>query len=158
MRDAAAVCWRLTLVGVVVVGLGFAAILAASFQGMALVPGGSILDGYDVGLLPWIEVGSWLVPIGGIVAAVVGVASIWLGRTSALVRLATIPVILVVLFWVLLVVIEMAPRNGPVPDSSTTSSSLATVVYSSPANTIVFLLIPAALVVVLAAVTRRRST
>ena len=156
MRDAAAVCWRLTLVGVVVVGLGVVAILAASLQGMALVPGGSIVDGYWVGLLPWIDVGSWLVPVGGVVATVVGIASIWLGRASVVARIVTIPPILVVLFWVLLVVIEMAPRNGPVPDSSTTSSSLATVVYSSPANTIAFLLIPTALIVLLAAVARRR--
>jgi hypothetical protein len=154
MRDAAAACWRLTLVGVVVVGLGFAAFLAASLQGMALVPGGSIVDGYDVGLLPWIDVGSWLVPVGGIVATVVGVASIWLGRAPVMMRIATIPVILVVLFWVLLVVIGMAPRNGPA--GSTTSSDLATVVYSSPANTIVFLLVPAAVVVLVAAAARRR--
>ena len=110
MRDAAAACWRLTLVGVVVVALGFGAILASSLQGLALVPGGSIVDGYWVGLLPWIDVGSWLVPIGGVVATVVGVASIWLGRAPVVVRLATIPAILVVLFWVLLILIGMAPR------------------------------------------------
>jgi hypothetical protein len=157
MRDAAAVFWRLTLVGVVVVGLGLAAILAASLQGQTLVPGGSIVDGYWVGLLPWINVGSWLVPIGGVVATVVGVASIWLGRAPIVARIATLPLIIVVLFWVLLVVIEMAPRNGPVPDSSMTSSDLATVVYSSPANTIFFLLVPAAVVVLLAAAARRRT-
>jgi len=157
LRDAAAVCWRLTLVGVVIVGLGFAAILAASVQGLALVPGGSIVDGYWVGLLPWIDVGSWLVPIGGVVATVVGVASIWLGRAPMVVRLATVPAILVVLFWGLLILIGMAPHQGPVPDSSATSLSLATVVYSSPANTILFLLVPAAVVVLLAAATRRRT-
>ena len=157
MRDAAVVCWRLTLVGVVVVGLGFAAILAASLQGQAQVPGGSIVDGYWVGLLPWINVGSWLVPIGGVVAFVVGVASIWLGRAPVVARIATIPLVVVALFWVLLVGIGMAPRNGPAPDSSTKSSDLATVVYSSPANTIFFLLAPAAVVVLLAAASHRRT-
>ena len=156
MIDAAAICWRLALLGVVIAGLGFAAIVAASLQGMALVPGGSILDGYDIGLLPWMEVGTWLVPIGGVVATVGGLAAIWLGRPPAIIRVATIPVVLVALFWVLLVVTMMAPRQGPVPESLPTSSSLATVVYSSPANTIFFLLIPAALVVILAAIARRR--
>lgn len=147
--------WVIARVGVLVVGAGLAAILVASIQGMALVPGGSIVDGYDVGLLPWTEVGAWLVPLGGVIAAVAGLASIWLGRAGRLARVATIPAILVVLFWFLLVGIGTAPRNGV--DGTLTSSSVATFVYSSPANTGAFLLIPAAFVVLIAAVARRRA-
>jgi hypothetical protein len=155
MRDVAVIAWRFALLGTLVVVAGFGAVVAAAIQGMALVPGGSILDGYDIGLLPWMEVGTWLVPIGGLVATVGGLAAIWLGRTHPVVRVATVPVLVVVLFWLLLVVIHTAPR--PAIDGRTSTSSLADFVYSSPANTIVFLLIPAALVVLLAAVARRRT-
>jgi hypothetical protein len=155
MRDMAALAWRFALLGALFVVAGFGAIVAASFQGLALVPGGSILDGYDVGLLPWMDVGSWLVPLGGLVATIGGLSAIWLGRSGSLIRVATLPALVVVLFWVLLAAIGMAPRNAP--DGSSSASSLATVVYSSPANTIIFLLVPAAVVVLLAAVARRRS-
>jgi hypothetical protein len=147
------VAWRAALAGVILVVAGGGAILTASIQGMALVPDGSIVDGYDVGLLPWMDVGSWLVPIGGVVAAVGAALTVWLGRTGPALRWLSIPACLVALFWVLLAAIGMAPRNGP--DGSTSSSSLATFVYSTPANTIVFLLLPAAALVLLAALRRR---
>ena len=156
MRDVTAASWRAVVAGVLLVGAGVAAIVAASIQGMALVPGGSILDGYDVGLLPWMEVGAWLVPIGAVVATIAGITSVWLGRSPALLRIATIPAILTVLFWGLLAVLGTAPHSGPSPNGSTATSSLATFVYSAPATTIDFLLIPATLVVLLAAVARRR--
>lgn len=157
MRDVAVIAWRVTLLGTLVVVAGFGAIVAASIQGMALVPGGSILDGYDVGLLPWMEVGTWLVPLGGLVATAGGLAAIWLGRSGRLLRLATLPVLGVVLFWILLAAIDMSPRRAT-PNGLPSSSSLATVVYSSPANTIIFLLIPAAVLVLLAAAAPRRRT
>lgn len=157
MRDVAGLAWRFALLGALVVVAGFGAIVAASIQGLALVPGGSIFDGYDIGLLPWMEVGTWLVPLGGLVAAVGGLTAIWVGRPGLLVRFATLPALVVVLFWILLAAIGMAPRNA-FPGGSSTASSLATVVYSSPINTIVFLLIPAAVLVLLAAAARRRAT
>lgn len=148
--------WRLALFGLILIVAGFFAIVVASIQGMALVPGGSLLDGYDVGLLPWIEVGTWLLPAGGVAATVGAVGSIWLGRAPQVFRFGSIPVIVVVLFWVLIVATGMAPRNGP--DGSTTTSTLATVVYSSPADTVLFLLAPAAIIVAIAAVSRRQRT
>ena len=157
MRHVPGFAWRFALLGALVVVGGFAAIIAASIQGQALQPDSSILDGYWVGLLPWMEVGTWLVPLGGLAATIGGLVAIWFGRPGLLARLATLPALVVVLFWVLLVAIGMAPRYGPVPDSSPTSSSLATVVYSSPANTIFFLLVPTAVVVLLAAAARRRT-
>jgi hypothetical protein len=155
--DVAVIAWRFAVLGSLVVVAGFVAIVAASIQGMALVPGGSILDGYDVGLLPWMDVGSWLVPLGGIVATVGSVAAIWFGRTHPVLRVATIPLVAIVLFWLLLVVIHTAPRSAT-PNAPASASSLAAFVYSSPANTIIFLLVPAALVVLLAAGARRRTT
>lgn len=157
MRDVAVIAWRVAVLGSLVVVAGFGAIVAASVLGMALIPSTSILDGYDRGLLPWMEVGTWLVPIGGLVATVGGLGAIWLGRSRWLVRLATIPALLVVLFWILLMATGMAPHSA-IPDVPPSASSLATVVYSSPANTVIFLLIPAAIVVLLAAVARRRTT
>ncbi len=157
MPDVAVTAWRFALLGTLVVVTGFAAIVAASIQGLALVPGGSILDGYWVGLLPWMEVGAWLVPLGGLAATVGGLAAIWLGRSGLLLRLATLPALVVVLFWILLAALGMAPHSA-IPDVPPSGSSLATVVYSSPANTVLFLLIPAAFVVILAAVARRRMT
>jgi hypothetical protein len=158
MRDVAVIAWRVAVLGSLVVVAGFGAIVAATVLGMALISSASIVDGYDRGLLPWMEVGTWLVPIGGLVATVGGLAAIWLGRSGWLVRVATIPALVGVIFWVLLVVIKMAPRHGSVPNSPTTSSDLATVVYSSPANTIFFLLVPAFVIVLLAATSRRRTT
>jgi hypothetical protein len=157
VRDVAGLAWRFALLGALIIVGGFAAIVAASIQGMALVPGGSILDGYDVGLLPWMDVGSWLVPLGGLVATAGGLAAIWLGQSRLLVRLATLPALVVVLFWILVTALEMAPHSA-IPDVAPSASSLATVVYSSPMNTILFLVIPAAVVVLLAAVARRRAT
>jgi hypothetical protein len=156
MRDVAVIAWRFALLGALVVGAGVGAIVAASIQGMALIPGGSILDGYDRGLLPWMDVGSSLVPLGGLIATAGGLTAIWLGRTGWLVRVATVPALLVVLFWILLAATRMAPHSA-IPDVPPSASSLAAFVYSSPANTIIFLLIPAALVVTLAAVARRRT-
>ena len=156
MRDVAVIAWRVALLGALIVAVGFGAIVAASIQGMALIPGGSIRDGYDRGLLPWMDVGSSLVPLGGLIATAGGLTAIWLGRAGWLVRVATIPVLLVVLFWILLAATKMAPHSA-IPDVPPSASSLAAFVYSSPANTIIFLLIPAALVMILAAVARRRT-
>jgi len=156
MRDVAVIAWRVALLGALIVAVGFGAIVAASIQGMALIPGGSIRDGYDRGLLPWMDVGSSLVPLGGLIATAGGLTAIWLGRSGWLVRVATIPVLLVVLFWILLAATKMAPHSA-IPDVPPSASSLAAFVYSSPANTIIFLLIPAALVMILAAVARRRT-
>jgi hypothetical protein len=157
MRDVAVIAWRLALLGALIVVAGFGAIVAATIQGMALIPGGSILDGYDRGLLPWMEVGTWLVPLGGLAATVGALAVIWLGRSGLLLRVATLPALVIVLFWILIEATEMAPHSA-IPDVPPSPSSLATVVYSSPVNTVLFLLIPAALVVILAAVARRRTT
>jgi hypothetical protein len=61
----ATIAWRIALVGLLVVAAGFAAVLVASIQGMQLQEGTSLVDGYWVGLLPWIAIGTWLIPIGG---------------------------------------------------------------------------------------------
>jgi hypothetical protein len=98
---AATVAWRLAIAGLAVVAAGFAAILVASVQGMQLQEGLSLVDGYWVGLLPWIEVGTWLVPIGAVVALVAAVAAIWLGRGGWLLRIATLPAIAVAVLWVI---------------------------------------------------------
>ena len=145
---------RLAIGGLVLTGLGIAAVVVASIQGMALVPGGSILDGYDIGLLPWMDVGTWLVPIGGVIVAAAGALAIWTGG-SILARVISVVPIVAVLFWGLVVAIDMGPHTA-VPDVPPTGSSLATAVYSRPANTIWFLLLPAAGLLVLAAVGRRR--
>src|SRR5437762_631941 len=81
-------------------------------QGLARVPDGTIFDGYDVGLLPWMGIGTWLIPIGGFVAAIASAATVWLARAPMLARLATAPALLVVGFWLLLVLVAMAPRSA----------------------------------------------
>jgi hypothetical protein len=152
---AATLGWRLAIAGLLIVGAGFAAVLVASIQGMQRQEGQSLVDGYWVGPLPWIEVGTWLIPIGAVLAFVAAVAAVWLGRSGWPARLATVPAIAVALFWLLLIAIETTPRNGP--DGSIAQSDVTTAVYSSPQNTIVFLLLPTAFVVGLAWPTRRRS-
>ena len=149
--------WVTLLAGLAVLVGGVAAVLAASIQGMALVPGGSLADGYDVGLLPWMDVGTWLVPIGGFLAVLGATVAIWASPCRWLVRLVTIPALLVVAFWILIVAIQMAPRTA-VPDAPPSPSGLQTVVYSNPLDTIVFLLGPAFALVLLAAAGRRRPS
>ena len=156
MLRAAGTAWQLARLGALIVVGGFAAIVAASVQGMALVPGGSIVDGYDVGLLPWMDVGTWLVPIGGMLAAIAAVATTWLGSSKAVLKALTIPAALGVAFWVLLMAIGMAPHSA-VPDAAPGSSGLQTVVYSRPLDTVLFLLVPGAVLLVLAGIARRGS-
>jgi len=150
----ATLAWRLAVVGVLIVGAGFVAVLVASIQGMQLEEGLSLVDGYWVGLLPWIEVGTWLIPIGGVVAFAGGFATVWLEPSGRLQRAATLPAIAVALFWVLLIVIETARQSGP--DGTSSQTSIATAVYSSPQNAIVFLLLPTAFVAALAWASRRQ--
>ena len=119
---------------------------------MQLQEGLSLVDGYWVGLLPWIEVGAWLIPIGAVGAFTGAMAAIWLGGRGWVLRLATLPAIAVALFWVLLIAIETAPQNAV--DGSISRASVATAVYSNPVNTVVFLLLPTAFVVVLGQVSR----
>ncbi|HET7029730.1 MAG TPA: hypothetical protein VFI34_04400 [Candidatus Limnocylindrales bacterium] len=153
MRRSAGVAWWLSLAGSAAVVAGFLAILGASIDGMGLQPGSSLIDGYWVGLLPWIAVGTWLVPIGGLVAAAGAMATIWLSPSSRIARIATIPALLVIGFWALVTAYEMAPRTA-VPSAPPSASDLQTVVYSDPATTLVFLLAPALALVLLAFVGR----
>jgi hypothetical protein len=146
--------WRVAIAGVFVVAAGFAAVLVASIQGMQLQEGTSLVDGYWVGLLPWIAVGTWLIPIGGVVASVGAVAAVWLGPGGWLPRLSTVPAVAILAFWALLMAIATTPRNAV--DGSISQSSVADAVYSSPQDTVVFLLLPTAFVMTLAWFSRRR--
>jgi hypothetical protein len=150
----ATVAWRLAIVGLLVVAAGSAAVLVASIQGMHLQDGMSLVDGYWIGLLPWIAVGTWLIPIGGIVAFVGAVTVVWLRPSGWLPRLSTVPAVAIVGFWVLLMGIETTPRNAV--DGSVSASSVADAVYSSPQNTIVLLLLPMTFVLTVALLSGRR--
>jgi hypothetical protein len=154
--DLASWTGRATLIGLAVVAVGFGAVLAAAIQGMQLAPELSLVDGYWVGLLPWMAVGTWLIPLGALLTAAAGTATVMTSRSSLLGRLLSIAALAVVLFWALITVMHMAPRNAP--DGSTSSSDLATVVYSLPETTAVLLLLPAALIATLALVVGRRAS
>ena len=143
------------LAGIALFAAGMVAILAGSIQGMQLEPGLTLVDGYWIGLLPWMEIGTWLVPVGAILAVIAGIVTVLSSRLPILVRLASLAGAAVVLFWALIVVIDMAPHSRP--GTTTTSSDLATVAYSRPETTVVFLLIPMGLIVALAFAGRRRS-
>jgi hypothetical protein len=151
----ATIAWRLALVGLLVVAAGFAAVLVASIQGMQLQEGTSLVDGYWVGLLPWIAIGTWLIPIGGVVACAGAVTAVWLGPGGWLPGLSTVPAVAVVTFWGLLMAIATAPRNAV--DGTISQSNVADAVYSSPGDTVVFLLLPTAFVLTLAWFSRRRQ-
>lgn len=155
MRDWIGWSWRATATGVLILAVGLAAVLLASIQAMVQFPGTSLVDGYWTGLLPLMGIGTWLVPLGAIVAVAAGIATIVSSRLPILVRLASLAGLAVVLFWALIAVIDMAPRSRP--GTTTTSSDLATVVYSRPETTIVLLLIPMALIVALAFAGRRST-
>ena len=147
--------WRATAIGVVILAVGLAAVLLASIQAMVQFPGTSLVDGYWTGLLPLMGIGTWLVPVGAIVAVAAGVATVLSSRLPILIRLASLAGVVVVLFWALIVVLDMAPRSRP--GTASTSSDLATVVYSRPETTVVFLLVPMGLIVALAFAGRRSA-
>ncbi len=148
--------WRATVAGIVLFAAGAVAILVASIQGMALQPGLSLVDGYWVGLEPWIGIGTWLVPIGGIVTIAAGFAVV-ASRPSMIARLLAIVPLAVAFFWAFVTVaVDMAPHSRP--GTTTTSSDLATAFYSNPEWTVIFLIVPAAFVVALASIARYRTS
>jgi hypothetical protein len=152
----AAWSWRATIGGVVLIAAGAVAILVASIQGMALQPDMGLIDGYWVGLLPWMGVGTWLVPIGSLLAVAGGCVLLFASRPPLLVRLVAIVPLAVALFWgFVTAAVDMAPHSRP--GTTTTSSDLATAFYSNPASSLLFLTVPAFVVVGLAIVTRRRT-
>jgi len=155
MRDWTRWSWRATTIGVLILAVGLAAVLLASIQAMVQFPGTSLVDGYWTGLLPLMGIGTWLVPVGSILAVAAGLATVLSSRLPTLVRLGSLAGVAVVLFWALIVVIDMAPRSRP--GTATTSSDLATVVYSRPETTVVLLLIPMGLIVALAFAGRRST-
>jgi len=153
MRDWIRWSWRATAIGVLILAVGLATVLLASIQAMVQFPGTSLVDGYWTGLLPLMGIGTWLVPIGAILAVAAGIATVLSSRLPLLVRLGSLAGVAAVLFWAFIAVIDMTPRSRP--GTATTSSDLATVVYSRPETTVVFLLIPMALIVALAFAGRR---
>lgn len=153
MRDWSMWSWRVTAIGVLILAVGLSTVLLASIQAMIQFPGTSLVDGYWTGLLPLMGIGTWLVPVGAVLAAAAGIATVLPSRLPILIRLASLAGVAVVLFWALIVVIDMAPRSRP--GTATTSNDLATVVYSRPETTVVFLLIPMGLIVALAFAGRR---
>ena len=155
MGGGVGTAWRLALLGFATVAAGLGGVLVASIQGMALVPGGTLLDGYDVGLLPWMDVGTWLIPIGGLLSSIAAAATIWLSRSGGIARSATIPALAAVAFWAFLAWLGMAPRNAV--DGSVSSSGLQTVVYSRPLDTVLFLLVPTIVLMAVAALARRSA-
>lgn len=152
-RAAPSLGWVVLLAGLVCVAVGAVAILTASIQGMQLQPGTSLVDGYWVGRLPWMDVGTWLVPLGGIAAGGAAVA-IWSSRSGWAVRLSSLAALAVIGFWTFVTLaVDMAPHVAP--SGRFSSPSLATAVYSNPAQTLILLLLPAAVLVALALPTRR---
>jgi hypothetical protein len=154
-RPIASIGWWAMLAGIALFGVGIVAILAASIQGMQLEPGLTLVDGYWIGLLPWMEIGTWLAPIGAFLAAIAGAGLVMAPGRHPVVRLAGLALLGIVLFWILAIAYAMAARNGP--DGRMYSSDFGSAVYSQPDQTVVLLLLPATAIVVLAVVARLRS-
>ena len=154
-RPLASVGWWAMLAGIAVFAAGMVAILVASIQGMQLEPGLSLADGYWVGPLPWMGIGTWLAPIGAFLAAIAGAGLVIVPGRHPVIRLAGLALLAVVLFWILAIAYAMAARNGP--DGRIYSSDFGSAVYSQPNQTIVLLVLPASAIVVLAIVARLRS-
>jgi hypothetical protein len=154
-RRLASVGWWAMLAGIALFAAGMVAILVASIQGMEFQPGLSLIDGYWVGPLPWMGIGTWLAPIGGFLAAIAGVGLVIVRGRHPVVRLAGLALLGVVLFWLLAIAYAMAPRNAP--NGSIYRGDFGSAVYSQPDQTIVLLLLPTAAIVLLAIAGRRGS-
>jgi hypothetical protein len=144
--------WRATAVGLAAMALGAVAVLVASWQGMQVAPGLTLVDGYWIGLLPWMGVGPSLIGVGSLVVLVAGVITVVAFRWHPLVRLLALAAAAPAAFYWLVVGLVGVPRMP----SLLAGTEVGTALYSAPEAAATFVIAPTLIVAAFAAAGRRR--
>jgi hypothetical protein len=148
MRRAARLLRAMTLLGIVATAAGLLVVLGQSFAETRTDPTLSLEDGYRIGRLPWIQVGTVLVVLGANVALVAGtilseLAGGWVRRL-----LAFIPAAVAVAWWLGALIFVIG--GGACPTCPPPSPDPFTMAYSLPDETLLLLVLPAVLAAALA--------
>ncbi len=148
MRRAIGILKAVTLVGLVATVAGLLLVLGQSFAETRADPSLTLEDGYSIGRLPWMQVGTVLVVVGTNVTLVAGtvaseIAGGWLRRLLAL-----IPAGAGVAWWLTAVI--FVATSGGCPTCAPYTPDPFTMAYSMPDATLILLVIPAALAALLA--------
>jgi hypothetical protein len=156
---AAVATWarRASVIGLALEALGGLAILVASWQGMGLAPGLTLIDGYWVGREPFMGIGTWLLGIGATLTVLAATTAVLASRRLALVRLLALPPLgAAAYWWVGAVIFFMVPRSRTGTEVS--APDLATAIYSQPDFALLLLVVPSAVLAALATAGRRTAT
>jgi hypothetical protein len=118
--------------------------------------GGSLVDAYWRGRLPWMGVAEALIVVGATASTVAGTLAAQVGG-GWIRRLVVVPPVVIVGLWWLKAM--AAPRRAvPCNDCPPTNPDPWAYAYSVPETTVVFLLVPALVIVALALLAVRRAT
>ncbi len=140
----------ITAVGVAAIAAGLAVLLLDAFSEVLAHPGISLVDGYQIGRLPWTAIGVDLVVLGSTVAVLGGTAASWLAG-GALRRLISVVPLAVAGFWVFLAVIESGTEGAFCATCAQPGFDPTTVAYSAPEQATLLLILPAAISALIAA-------
>jgi hypothetical protein len=148
---------RASALGIALQVLGGLAISVASWQGMGLAPGLTLIDGYWVGREPFMGIGTWLLGIGATLTVLAATTAVLASRRLALVRLLALPPLgAAAYWWVGAVTFFMVPRSRP--GTAVSTPDLATVIYSQPELAVLLLVLPSAILAATAMLAHRTAT
>lgn len=132
-----------TAVALSAVAAGFVVLFAQALSEVLADPELSLVDGYWIGRLPWIDVGVYLVVIGATIAVVSGTLTAWLAG-GAIRRVVSAIALAVAAFWWYFMALPPPPGGAPCVLCPPRESDPMAMAYSVPQDTALFLLLPAA--------------
>ena len=148
---------RLTMGAAALLAIGlawlFAYVLAEALIGDG---GGSPVDGYWRGRLPWMGIAEALIVVGATACAIAGAAAVMVDGSWTR-RIVAIPLIAVVGLWWLMAMLLSTRQAVPCLDCAPLAPDPWAYAYSVPETTFVFLIGPS-VVIALIALVRPRST
>jgi hypothetical protein len=149
MGRALKVGLRITVAGTVATALGLMVLFLYALSEVLANPGTSLVDGYEIGRLPWTAIGIDLVVVGATAMTLFGTAASWFAGGAAR-RLVSLLPLAVAATWWFLAAIESSFEGGPCTSCTQPGFDPFSVAYSAPSQTIVLLIIPGALSALLA--------
>ena len=135
----------ITVAGSMATALGLVVLFLYALSEVLANPGTSLVDGYEIGRLPWTAIGIDLVVVGATVMALFGTASSWITGGAARRLVSLVPLAGMATWW-FLAAIESSFEGG-VPCTTCTQPGFDpfTVAYSAPNQAILLLVIPGAI-------------
>ena len=143
---------RFTVGTTALLGIGFAWLFAYVVAEALLGDGGgSLVDGYWIGRLPWMSIAETLIVVGATACAMAGTASV-LVEGGWFRRIAVVPMALVIALWWLLAIILSTMRAVPCNDCAPLTPDPWAYAYSVPKSTLLLLIAPSVVIALLALV------